>query len=197
MEDIPFILPAIGIDESKVVVFGRSLGSIFAMKMASKHPRIAGLIIDSGVASVSSVWGKFIANKGIDVAAVDQCERELVGQQVVMTNYKGMLYFFIRFSLFSPGPSLILHTKDDKLVPFAQNGHQLHEWAYGAGHDSTLQAFDTGGHNYIYDANWKLYCDTLQAFFVNHYGLKRNSFDERQAASRVANQKSSSKCIIC
>lgn len=71
------------------------------MKMATKHPRIAGLIIDSGVASVSSVWGKFIANKGIDVAAVDQCERELVGQQVVMTNYKGMLYFFIRFSLFS------------------------------------------------------------------------------------------------
>src|SRR5690606_18618968 len=43
-------MKAAGISPEKAIVFGRSIGSLYAVELASRQPAIAGLIIESGIA---------------------------------------------------------------------------------------------------------------------------------------------------
>ncbi len=46
------VVRALGVDPGKVVTFGRSLGSLYAIELADRLPGIAGVVIESGIADV-------------------------------------------------------------------------------------------------------------------------------------------------
>src|SRR5208282_5801323 len=50
LEDIPAIVAASGAELSRLIFFGRSLGSLFAVHAAALFPRAAGLVLESAIA---------------------------------------------------------------------------------------------------------------------------------------------------
>eukprot|EP01105_Mastigella_eilhardi_P027999 TRINITY_DN8970_c0_g2_i1.p1 TRINITY_DN8970_c0_g2~~TRINITY_DN8970_c0_g2_i1.p1 ORF type:complete len:222 (+),score=56.43 TRINITY_DN8970_c0_g2_i1:467-1132(+) len=169
LADADNIIPALGVPENKVVVFGRSLGSLFAMRVARKFPNIAGLIIESGIASLESVWGEYLKEPehGLDTAKLYAEEEKYVAQKRSLQKYQG--------------PVLILHTEDDKLVPFKANAEAMYQWCREARtkpadeqdteHGVRLVPFPVGGHNYIFHANAEAYCQTVADFLHGPCGF--------------------------
>ncbi|MBW2464527.1 MAG: alpha/beta fold hydrolase, partial [Deltaproteobacteria bacterium] len=51
LDDVDAIVEAAGGPES-LIVFGRSIGSIYAIEVAHRYPQIAGLVLESGIADV-------------------------------------------------------------------------------------------------------------------------------------------------
>src|SRR5512146_1529131 len=50
LADVALIVTASGVDPARIVFFGRSLGSLYAVHGAGLFPRAAGLILESGLA---------------------------------------------------------------------------------------------------------------------------------------------------
>jgi hypothetical protein len=50
LDDVDLIVAASGIPQERIIFFGRSLGSLYALHGAARYPRAAGLIIESGLA---------------------------------------------------------------------------------------------------------------------------------------------------
>src|SRR5664279_1291185 len=50
LDDVELIVAASGIPQERIIFFGRSLGSLYALHGAARYPRAAGLIIESGLA---------------------------------------------------------------------------------------------------------------------------------------------------
>ena len=50
LDDGESALNAAGVAPEKAIVFGRSIGSLYAIELAARLPNIAGLIIESGIA---------------------------------------------------------------------------------------------------------------------------------------------------
>ncbi len=46
-------MKAAGLEPDKVIVFGRSIGSLYAIELVHRQPTIAGLILESGIADPS------------------------------------------------------------------------------------------------------------------------------------------------
>ena len=52
LEDVVPTILALGKPASELILFGRSVGSIFAIEAAARFPEVAGMVIESGVADV-------------------------------------------------------------------------------------------------------------------------------------------------
>jgi len=50
LEDVQKIFEALNLQEENLIIFGRSIGSIFAIHFAYKYPNISGLILESALA---------------------------------------------------------------------------------------------------------------------------------------------------
>ena len=50
LDDVELIVRASGVPPERIIFFGRSLGSLYALHGAARYPRAAGLIIESGLA---------------------------------------------------------------------------------------------------------------------------------------------------
>ena len=46
-------LCSLGIPDSHIVLFGRSIGSLYAVHGVSRHPQVAGVILESGIANIT------------------------------------------------------------------------------------------------------------------------------------------------
>src|SRR5262249_3875766 len=53
LEDAPAIVRSLGIRDSRIVLFGRSIGSLYAVHGVSRHPQLAGVILESGIANIT------------------------------------------------------------------------------------------------------------------------------------------------
>ncbi len=53
LDDVVPIMTAVGVASKRVVAFGRSVGSIYAIELAHRFPDIAGLVLESGIADVA------------------------------------------------------------------------------------------------------------------------------------------------
>ncbi|KAH3760623.1 Alpha/beta hydrolase family protein [Pelomyxa schiedti] len=151
LEDVSTIISSFSLIENKVFVFGRSLGSLFAIRMASKYPALAGVILESGVGDVASVWGKTFVKRGIDLDKLADEQRKYIRQQDIAG---------------FPGPVLIMHTKNDKIAPFSQ-AELFSQWRQD-NPKTTLVAFPSGGHNGIYESNRPQYKEALRKFFTEN-----------------------------
>jgi len=126
---------------TRVIVAGRSVGSIFALDLAAAVPgRLAGLMLESGVAELvqrlEMRWPAIAAGSGADI------DRDrLVAEVARDFDHRAKL------SRLEQGcPVLVLHTRMDSLIP-SWHGERLAEWA--GDRLLRLVLFEEGDHNSI------------------------------------------------
>jgi len=154
--------------ESRIVVMGRSIGSLPALSLGLAYPGLAGLVLESSI-SDACAW----------VAAKAHLSRAAVVELPVGRVLDPLTHTTALRSLACP--LILLHSADDELMPIAAID-SIFEGAFGAqaGHavpladdastgasggtmrSSTLAArvflrFGVGGHNMIWPVNWREY----------------------------------------
>jgi pimeloyl-ACP methyl ester carboxylesterase len=148
LADVALIVEASGVNPGRVVFFGRSLGSIYAVHGAGLFPSAAGLILESGIADPLErilvrvePWQLETDHAGL---------REAVDREL---DQRGKLSAFC-------GRTLIMHTRNDDLVPVS-HAERLYAWA---NEPKELLIFDRGDHNTILPANEEDYFASMAAF---------------------------------
>jgi pimeloyl-ACP methyl ester carboxylesterase len=131
LDDALAVVDASGVPPDRIVLYGRSVGSIYALH-AAPHRRVAGLIIESGIADVGE-------GLGVRPDEIESTGAALDAALSTHFDHRSKLRDF-------GGPVLIFHTATDHLVS-VQHAHELAEWG---GPLATLQVFEHGGHNTIF-----------------------------------------------
>ncbi len=149
LDDAERTLAALGVADERVVVFGRSVGSIYAVHVASRRPGLAGLVIESGIADPLQ---RILLR--VTPAEIGASAQELAAAAGDQLDHRRKLAAW-------PGPTLVLHTRDDGIVDL-DHGQRLHDWA--AGERKRLVVFEEGNHNTIFAANHAAYLDALFQF---------------------------------
>ncbi len=148
LQDGPAIFDALGLPPERVVAFGRSVGSIYAMHLAAARPGLAGLIIESGIADVLERIQLRVTPEELGVPGgrlADEVAACLSPRTWLARNR---------------GPSLFLHARHDDLVSVS-HAERMHAWAH---RPSSLVIFDSGDHNTILAANRAAYLRALGVF---------------------------------
>jgi len=148
LDDVEPLLRALPANPARMILFGRSVGSIFAIRGAALFPELAGLILESGIAAPLE---RFLLRVYPDELGVTR--RELEAAVAARMDHQAALAAFHH-------PTLVLHARHDSLVP-VENGLRLHAWAGGP---RRLVVFDNGDHNSIMACNWKEYLDEVGRF---------------------------------
>ncbi|MAV36891.1 MAG: alpha/beta hydrolase [Planctomycetaceae bacterium] len=147
--DVQSLYRALGLEQEQLVVYGRSVGALFAVEMASRYPRIAGLVLESGVADVlQRLQVRIDARElGVSDEALAAAVAARLDHRAKLRDYRGRL--------------LVLHTRDDDLV--TPEHARLHfDWATTP--HKQLIWFDRGGHNGLLACNFPEYLDALRNF---------------------------------
>jgi len=150
LQDVSAIIQSLRRPESQIVLFGRSIGSLYAVHGAGRHPQVAGLILESGVADITERFFLRVQPEELGIpraTLVDELQRYF--------DYATKLRDF-------QGRTLILHTRHDELV------HVRHaEMLYAAAPEpKTLHIFDQGGHNDIFYWNRAAYMQLVETFLA-------------------------------
>jgi pimeloyl-ACP methyl ester carboxylesterase len=148
LEDVRPTIETLDQPHEKLVLFGRSVGSLFAVKAVELFPDIAGLILESAIA--------------------DPLERLLlrVHPEELGTTPSGLAteitrVMNIRQSMTSfTKPTLILHTRHDGLID-ASHAERLADWCGG---QVQLEIFPQGNHNDIMFVNGPEYFTLINNF---------------------------------
>ncbi len=152
LSDVEHIINAIGQPQENLVLFGRSLGSIYAIHGAYRFPRVAALIIESGMATPLERLLNRIKPEEIGVAKemIETAVETDINNKHKLENYSG--------------PLLIMHTQNDALLDVS-HAERLHKWA--ASDSATLKIFEHGDHNTILFLNFHEYFEIIQKFLRN------------------------------
>lgn len=148
LDDVAAVIEAAGPAE-KLVVMGRSVGSLFALEAVHRHPGIAGLILESGIADA------------LERILLRASRSELGGTAEQWRAVERRLDHRAKMSGYT-GPSLILHTRHDGLVDVS-HAQRLRSWAGG---ESTLRVFERGDHNSILFENASEYLSEVAGFLA-------------------------------
>lgn len=148
LDDVSAVVKALGLPEEKLIFYGRSLGSIYAIHGASLFPKAAGLIIESGIADPEERIRLRITPE--ELGCSDQALSEEIGRYF---DHKEKL------SAYS-GPVLILHTRHDGILDIS-HAERMHQWCLGKG---SLVIFEAGTHNTILSVNGPRYLHELTTF---------------------------------
>ena len=151
LEDIPAIVAASGVEPSRLVFFGRSLGSLYASHAAFLYPEAAGLVLESGIAEPLKLILRRVEPRRLN-STLDLLRTET---DRVLNQGKKLAEF--------RGRTLIMHTRNDDIVPFSHSV-QLHDWA---GNPKKLVIFERGDHNNIMEVNEEKYFEQLEFFISN------------------------------
>lgn len=130
--DVPRILSAVGVSPDRVVVYGRSVGSIYAIEAAYRTPTIRGLVIESGIASPLERILFRVRPEELGVTSAD-LERDA----------KLHLDHAVKLGAF-PGKTLVLHAANDTMV-VRSHAERNSAWAK----NSELVLYERGDHNDI------------------------------------------------
>ena len=151
---LQFLLSRSEQEVPRVVLAGRSVGSIFALNAAAgcSSSRLAGLVLESGVADLRQRLAMRVQydHLGMDPAEVNAMLKQDFDHQEILS----------RFRL----PVLVLHTQNDDLVP-ADNGKRLAAWA--GEQLFRLVLFEQGDHNTIHMYNAEQYQRHLAEFIAS------------------------------
>ncbi len=140
LDDVEAVFSAVGSNE--VIVFGRSVGSIFAIEAVHRHPDVAALILESGIADVHErlrlrvqPWEMGTTDEEFEAACAARLDhRKKLGAYA--------------------GPLLVMHTRYDGLVDLS-HGERNHAWT--GSEEKKLVVFERGDHNSIFFANQARY----------------------------------------
>lgn len=160
LADVPAVIRALGQPAERLIIFGRSVGSIFAIEAASRFPEAAGLILESGVADVLERLLLRVDPEelGVTDEELAQTVAERLDHQQKLARYQG--------------PVLVMHTRHDGLVDVS-HGERLYQWAQGR---KRLQIFSRGNHNDIMHENGREYFRLLAEFIAGLGHVSGNCF---------------------
>lgn len=151
LADVEAVIAALQLPPEQLIMFGRSVGAIFALEAIRLFPGAAGLVIESGIADVRErlLLRVHPHELGVSLAEFDTVIAAHLNQQRKMAAY--------------PGPVLIMHTRNDSLVG-AQHAQKLYDWAVGR---KELKIFAAGDHNDIMFVNARAYFTALSRFIAS------------------------------
>jgi uncharacterized protein len=148
IREIPFIIKNCGFPEEQLVVFGRSLGTAYAVNAIHQFPEIKGLIIESGIADFYERLDRRVSPEDIETT-----------EQVLRTEV--LKFFNIEEQLKAyKGSTLIMHTSEDRIIN-VRHARQNFEWA---NEPKKLVLFDNGDHSDIQFCNKEAYFKTIEEF---------------------------------
>ena len=156
LEDAVAIVESIDVPKEEIILFGRSMGSLYALHTASVFPDIAGLIIESGIADMERWMLDKIALEDIGIS-----RETIVGELDKYLDHKSKIKFF-------RGQTLIMHTKHDRLVD-ASHALALYSWA---DNPRQIRIFELGDHNSIMVVNKEEYFSIIGDFIQ---GIKEDN----------------------
>ncbi|TWU49317.1 alpha/beta hydrolase [Rubripirellula reticaptiva] len=140
---------AAGIEPEKAIVFGRSIGSLYAIELTHRQPNIGGLIIESGIADPSE---RFLTYADLESAGFDEAD--------VKTEVKRFFNHKQKLSGYTK-PLLTLHTENDGLIDIS-HAERNHKWS--SSRQKQLVRFRNGNHNSIFHANKEEYLNAVGNF---------------------------------
>jgi fermentation-respiration switch protein FrsA (DUF1100 family) len=150
LNDVSAIIRSLGLPEHHLVLFGRSLGSLYAVHGVFRHPQIAGVILESGIANIAERFFLRVQPEELGVprtAILEELQRHF--------DYAAKLSGF-------QGQTLVLHTRHDELV----HVHHAERLYAAAPEPKTLHIFDQGGHNDIFYRNRQAYMQLVETFLA-------------------------------
>ena len=152
LKDVKNVINSLNIEHKNIILFGRSLGSIYAIHAASIFLHIDCLILESAISHVLPrillrVWPE----------EVDASEDEFRKESIKYLDNQKKLKTF-------QGKTLILHTKHDHIVN-VNNAQSLFYWA---NKPKTKHIFEAGDHNNIMNVNLKKYLQLIDDFIQDH-----------------------------
>lgn len=148
LDDVRLITEASGVPPEKIIFFGRSLGSLYAVHGVSLYPQAAGLIVESGLAEPLERILVRIEPHDVD-ATIDSLKEAVarhLDQKRKIASFRGLL--------------LIMHTQNDDLVSVS-HAETLYEWA---NEPKELLIFERGDHNTIMAVNAESYFRAIARF---------------------------------
>jgi pimeloyl-ACP methyl ester carboxylesterase len=138
---------ALSIPPNRLVAFGRSVGSLYAVELAHRFPETAGLIIESGIADPLERILLRVRPEELNVTVKQLADevRSRLNPQPKLNAYSG--------------PVLVIHAENDSMV---NSSHAVRNAGYAK--RATLRLLPEGDHNSIFDENREEYLATLTAF---------------------------------
>jgi fermentation-respiration switch protein FrsA (DUF1100 family) len=150
LEDVVPIIHSLNIPDRKIVLFGRSIGSLYALHGVYRRPQIGGLIIESGVADLTERFFQRVSPEELGLSTTD-----IIGELRKYFDYAQKLSGF-------QGQTLVMHTRFDELIDARQA-----ERLYAAAREpKRLKIFAQGGHNDIFLRNRAEYMQLVEAFLA-------------------------------
>ena len=148
LEDVQKTVEAVRQPQDKLIIFGRSVGSLFAVKAAELFPDIAGLILESAIADpLERLLLRLRPEElGTTPSGLAAAVKQSIDIQKIMTGFTK--------------PTLILHTRHDGLID-ASHAEQLATWCGGP---VRCEIFPQGNHNDIMFVNGPQYFALLNEF---------------------------------
>jgi pimeloyl-ACP methyl ester carboxylesterase len=148
LEDIPPVVAASGADPGRIIFFGRSLGSLYAVHAASLYPHAAGLVLESAISDPLE-------------RILERVEPRQVGVSMERMRAEVNREFNQREKLTAfAGRTLVMHTRSDDLVDVS-HAERLYSWA---NQPKELVIFERGNHNNIMAINGESYFALLEKF---------------------------------
>lgn len=146
LADVELIVRASGVDPERIVFFGRSLGSLYAVHGAGLYPQAAGLIVESGIADPlertlvrCEPW-----QLGTDLAGLQAAVDRDLNQGRKLSAFRGR--------------TLIMHTRNDDILDVT-HAERLYQWA---NQPKKLLIFERGDHNNIMQVNESAYFTAVE-----------------------------------
>ncbi len=150
LEDVEATVAALQLPPEQLIIFGRSVGAIFALEAVRLFPDVAGLVIESGIADMRErlLLRVHPQELGVSLPEFDAAVDAHLNHQHKIAAY--------------PGPLLVMHTRNDGLVG-VHHAEKLYQWASGR---KKLKIFPRGNHNDILFVNSREYFSTLEDFIA-------------------------------
>lgn len=142
-------MKAAGLEPGKVIVFGRSIGSLYAIELVHRQPAIAGLILESSIADPSE---RFLTYADLSAAGIT--ESDVLAEAEQHFNHQRKLSEY-------KNPLLILHTENDGLVDIS---HAQRNYQWAGSRQKRFLRFPIGNHNTIFGMNLQEYLAAVGDF---------------------------------
>ncbi len=150
LNDVECVIKKLNISQTDMILYGRSVGTIYAVHAASVFSNAYALILESGIADTE----ERIMLRINSPSEIGSTHEELKQEFEKYFNTKKKLSRF-------KGKSLVLHTVNDQLVAVA-HGKKLYEYL---NRPKSIHLFEYGNHNTIFTVNqeeyFKLFFDFL------------------------------------
>jgi pimeloyl-ACP methyl ester carboxylesterase len=148
LDDVKPMIDALNVPARNLILFGRSVGSIYALHATKHFPNVAGLVIESGVADPLERLLLRVEPRELGVT-----KNALQSEVEALMNHRSLLERFKR-------PALFMHTRHDGLIDVS-HAERMHRWAAG---EKKLVIFERGDHNSIFAVNLQEYLRALREF---------------------------------